>query len=108
VITGEDYIADLRKKAKESKVYQKHQLIGLQVAEILNDNKHKALYIKLAKEKNTDRLLEVARAVAERANIKNPGAYFMRIITSNEVESKYKKDNNNTKSKRGKNSKIKN
>lgn len=108
MITGDDYIANLKKKAKESRVYQKHQLVGLQIAEILNDNRHKALYIKLAKEKDQDKLIGLARSVAERKNIKNLGAYFMRIITSDETRSKLKKNNHSPKSKRNKDFKGKN
>ncbi len=75
------YLEELKKRSKESRVYRKHQLTGLLIAEILQDEKHKALYIKLAKADNGDRLLGLAKDVAERKNIKNKGAYFMRLVT---------------------------
>ncbi len=71
------YIKLLKKWGKESRVYKKHQLIGLRMTEILGDEKHKSLYIKLAKTGNSDKLLRLAKDVAERKNVKNKGAYFM-------------------------------
>ena len=46
----EKYVAELKRRGKESHVYKKYQLIGLEISQILGDEKHKALYIKLAKE----------------------------------------------------------
>ena len=76
----EKYIAELGRRAKESHIYRNYQLTGLEIADILHDRPHKALYIKLAKEGNARRLLAVAKDVAERTGIKNPGAYFMKMI----------------------------
>jgi hypothetical protein len=76
------YLQELKRRAKESHVYRNYQLIGLQIAEILGDEKHKALYIKLAKERNPSDLLRAAKEVADRKHIKNKGAYFMRVISS--------------------------
>jgi hypothetical protein len=76
------YLEELARRSKESRVYRKYQLTGLLIAEILHDEKHKSLYIKLAKTGNGDRLLALAKDVAERKNIKNKGAYFMRIATN--------------------------
>jgi hypothetical protein len=78
---ADDYMKKLRQRGKESHVYRKYQLLGLEISQVLSDEKHKALYIKLAKEGNADRLLGVAKDVAERKGIKNKGAYFMRVIT---------------------------
>ena len=75
-----DYMAEMKRRAKESRVYQKHQSVGLALAEILNDSKHKALYIRLAKNISEQKLIPLAKSVAERKNIKNPGAYFMRLL----------------------------
>ena len=80
VRTNNDYLDKLRRRAKESHVYKKYQLIGLEISQILNDEKHKSLYIKLAKEKG-DNLLCVAKEVAEKKNVKNRGAYFMAVLT---------------------------
>ncbi len=75
-----DYRELLKKRAKESKVYAPHQLTGLLLAEILKDEEHKSLYIKLAKKHGADKLMKLAKSVAERKNVKNMGAYFMRLL----------------------------
>lgn len=80
VVNGNNYLKELRRRAKESHVYKKYQLIGLEISQILNDEKHKSLYIKLAKERNADRLLRLAKEIAERKNVKNKGAYFMKLL----------------------------
>jgi len=77
--TGE-YLKELAKRAKESHVYKKHQLVGLEIAEILGDEEHKSLYIKLAKNGDPDTLRRLAKTVAEGRNIKNKGAYFMSLL----------------------------
>jgi len=79
-----DYRELLKKRAKESKVYTSHQLTGLLLAEILKDEGHKSLYIKLAKEHGSDKLIKLAKSVAERKNVKNMGAYFMRLLETYE------------------------
>ena len=76
----EKYLAELKRRAKESHVYRKYQLMGLEIAQILGDEKHKSLYIKLAKNGNPDRLMAIAKDVADRSGIKNKGAYFMAVI----------------------------
>ena len=80
--TSEDknYLETLKERAKTSRVYKKYQLIGLLIAQLLNDDKHKSLYIKLAKKYNSDDLLRIAKDVSERKNIKNKGAYFMKVL----------------------------
>ncbi|MDO8537189.1 MAG: hypothetical protein Q7R94_03005, partial [bacterium] len=75
-----DYLKKLRKRAEKSHVYKKYQLIGLEIAQILGDKNHKSLYIKLAKERGSERLLRLAKEVAERPGVKNKGAYFMSMI----------------------------
>ncbi len=73
-----NYLEKLRDRAKQSKVYRKFQLEGLEIAKILGDEKHKALYIKLAKEHDTHFLRRLAEDVAERGEtVRNKGAYFM-------------------------------
>ena len=76
------YLAELKRRSKESHVYRNFQLIGLEIADILHDRAHKALYIKLAKEGDVRRLLAIAKDVAERKEVKNHGAYFMRVVTA--------------------------
>lgn len=74
------YLKTLKSRRGTSKAYKRHQLIGLEVAEILNDLRHKSLYIKLAKEKNPDEIYRLAKEVASRQDVVNPGAYFMRLL----------------------------
>lgn len=75
------YIEKLKKRAKESRVYKKYQLIGLEIAQALGDEKHKSLYIKLAKEGNAEKLLRLAKEIGERKGVRNKGAYFMSTLT---------------------------
>jgi hypothetical protein len=78
--TRERYIEELKRRGETSHVYKKYQLTGLQIADILEDPKHKALYIKLAKERDSEKLLVMAKSVAENKNVKNKGAYFMTVL----------------------------
>jgi hypothetical protein len=80
ITTRERYMEELARRAKESHIYKKYQLTGLQIADILEDRKHKALYIKLAKERDPEQLLAMAKSVAENKNVKNKGAYFMVVL----------------------------
>lgn len=75
-----DYINKLKERGKTSHVYKQFQDIGLQLAEILGDAKHKALYIKLAKQHDESILLSIAKDVADRKGIANKGAYFMKVL----------------------------
>lgn len=75
-----NYLETLKERGKQSRVYKKYQLIGLEIAQALNDEKHKSLYIKLAKKHPGDHLLSIAKDVSERKKIKNKGAYFMKVL----------------------------
>ncbi len=77
----EEYLEEIRRRGKKSKVYKEHQLVGLLLAEILEDEEHKSLYMRLAKEHEADFLFKLAKSVAERKRVKKKGAYFMRILT---------------------------
>lgn len=77
-----EYVKLLKKRRRESRVYREYQLAGLEIAEILGDRGHAALYIKLAKERNGRELLRLAKEIAEKKEVKNRGAYFMRIVTA--------------------------
>lgn len=68
------------KRKKESRVYEKHQLVGLEIAELLGDFPHKALYIKMAKKRDPEELLRLAKDVAGRERVRKRGAYFMRLV----------------------------
>jgi len=74
------YFDELKKRARESRVYSEHQLVGLMLAEILEDEGHKSLYIKLAKKYDSDMLLRLAKDIADRPKVKNRGAYFMKML----------------------------
>ncbi len=78
---GKGYLEKLARRRKESRVYRNFQLDGLEISQILHDESHKSLYIKLAKEGNAKELRRAAREIAEHKNIKNKGAYFMWYIT---------------------------
>ncbi len=81
--TSDKYFEALKERSKKSRIHRSYQLIGLSLAEILNDSKHKALYIKLAKNHNPGKLLRIAKTVAEKSNIRNKGAYFMKVLYDN-------------------------
>lgn len=78
---GKDYLKTLKERAQKSHVYKKYQFTGLLIAQLLNDEKHKSLYMKLAKKHPGDHLLSIAKDVAERKKIENKGAYFMKVLT---------------------------
>lgn len=77
---GEGYLDKIKTRRKDARVSKPYQLIGLLIADILEDRKHKALYIKLAKEKNSIELLRLAKEVQDTKGVKNKGAYFMSIL----------------------------
>ena len=77
----EKYLKELKRRGTESHVYRKYQLLGLEISQILQDEKHKALYIKLAKDMDGDQLMAIAKDVAERTNVKSKGAYFMSVLS---------------------------
>lgn len=83
-----EYLATLNERKKTSKVYTPYQMLGLELAEILEDEKHKSLYIKLAKTRDNRTLIELAKDIAARKNIKNKGAYFMRMIQTRDKQGK--------------------
>ena len=81
----EDYLKELKERGKASRVYREYQLVGLMVSQVLDDEKHKSLYIKLAREYGSEKMLQLAKSVAERKRVKNKGAYFMKML---EIEEK--------------------
>jgi hypothetical protein len=88
------YLEKLSIRKRKSRAYRKYQLIGLEMAEVLGDRKHKALYIKLAKERDAELLLALAKQVAERKEVVNKGAYFMKCIARKAPKSKHQIPNN--------------
>lgn len=91
-----DYFEELKKRAKESHVYRKYQLFGLEIAEILEDKKHKSLYIKLAKENNPEALLSLAKTIAQNKNIANRGAYFMKVLSEEKKKNSIRNERKNS------------
>lgn len=75
-----EYIKRLKDKRRARRVTEPHQFTGLAIAETLHDEAHKSLYIKLAKQHGGEWLLALAKDVAERKNVKNKGAYFMKLV----------------------------
>lgn len=71
-----------------SREFQKY---GYELAEELNDLKHKALYIKLAKELPRAILEEARNFVKDASNVKNPAKLFMWRLTQLKKEKKKKK-----------------
>ena len=77
---SKSYLKEIKERVKKTRVYKKFQATGLLIAEILNDAKHKSLYIKLAKEYNERELISLAKGIAENKKIAKKGAYFMRML----------------------------
>lgn len=75
-----NYIETLAKRKKTTHVFKDFQHIGLVIAQMLGDDKHKTLYIKLAKFANKQTLMSLAKDVAERSAVSNKGAYFVKIL----------------------------
>lgn len=78
---SQTYLSTIAQRRKETHIHREFQFIGLEVAQLLGDLSHKALYIKLAKIHGKDKILPLARDVADRRNIRNKGAYFMKVLT---------------------------
>ena len=78
--TSKNYLQILKDRAKQSRVYQPHQMTGLNLAEILEDSEHKSLYMRLAKLYDNEELIQLAKRIAELKNVKNRGGYFMRML----------------------------
>jgi len=80
-VFDQSFLEELKDRKKKSKAYSLHQLLGLEVAQLLNDEAHKSLYIRLVKKHPGIDLLALAKDVATRKNVSNKGAYFMTVIT---------------------------
>lgn len=78
----------LKERGEDKRVTKSYQMTGLNISQILNDPDHKALYIKLAKEYNGQKLMELAKDVADRENVNKPGAYFMKLFQKKKDELK--------------------
>lgn len=81
-INSNSYLKGLSKR-NTGHITRDFQLLGLEIADILGDRKHKALYIKYAKQYSPQKLMTLAKSVAQRHNVKNPAAYFMKLVHTN-------------------------
>jgi len=76
------YLETLAKRRKDTRAYSRHQALGAELGEILRDTAHTALYIKLAMQFDDAVLRTLAKRIAEKKEVKNKGAYFMRVLYS--------------------------
>jgi len=84
----EKYLESLKTRAKESRIYESHQSVGLDLTEILRDYNHKSLYMKLAKQYDNASLLQLAAGIAEKKEVSNRGAYFMTALKMSNLPKK--------------------
>jgi hypothetical protein len=77
-MSKEDFIRLKGKIAKPDRnVSQEYQIFGCELAEKLGDIKHKALYIKMAKEKPREILMQALQFVLDYPNAQSKGKLFM-------------------------------
>lgn len=86
-----NYLETLKERGRKSKIYSSHQLTGLALSRILDDEKHKSLYMKMAKEYDSQALIRLAKNVAEKRRVINMGAYFMRMLQKEKGKMKKEK-----------------
>lgn len=79
VLDRDRYLHELAARRSRSRVRTRHQLIGLLIAEILQDRPHKSLYMRMAKDGDPDLLMGLAKDIASRPDVDHPGAYFMAV-----------------------------
>jgi hypothetical protein len=80
-----DYLKTISERKKQSHVSKDFQHIGLVIAQTLGDEKHKALYIKLAKTVSKQILMQIAKDISQRSNVYRKGAYFMKLLKEKEI-----------------------
>lgn len=83
-------VSDILKKfnpTEDKFISREFQQFGIYLAEQLNDYKHKALYIKLAKTTHRS-ILEKSLSFVKDSNAKNKGALFMWKLKQLKDESK--------------------
>ena len=72
-----DILADRSSKTAKRNISQEYQDYGIRLAQALNDEKHKSLYIKLAKEKPRNHLENAKEFVLDYYGAKNKARIFM-------------------------------
>ncbi|MEK9170449.1 MAG: hypothetical protein AAB674_02270 [Patescibacteria group bacterium] len=80
-----DYLKLLQQRAKESRIYKPCQSTGLAIMDLLMDLEHKSLYMRLAKQYDNGELLQLAKDVSERKDVKSKGAYFMGALRKGNI-----------------------
>lgn len=93
-IKGFSGVGDVLKgfKVKEDKyISREFQQYGYELAEELNDLKHKGLYMKLAKETSRILMEEARSFIKDANNVKSPGKLFMWKLKQLKDEKKNKK-----------------
>lgn len=70
-------IGKLERKKESHRISQEFQDFGVRLAELLGDNSHKSLYIKLAKEKPRKALEDALSYVSDYSSARNKGRLFM-------------------------------
>ena len=80
-VNKSNYLDELKKRGARARVTRDFQFLGLEIAAALKDLAHKSLYIKYAKRYDPQKLLSLAKDIAQRRDIKNPGAYFMKVVS---------------------------
>lgn len=86
----DDYTVE---KEKQRRISQEFQDYAYRLALELDDEKHKSLYMKLAKEKDRGLLEEAKSFVKGASDVENKGALFMWKLKQLEQERKKKKEN---------------
>jgi hypothetical protein len=89
----QDIVKKKQLQQGKKNVTQEFQDLGLRIAERLNDMKHKALYIKMAKEKDRKILVHALRYVLDYPNPQKPAKIFMWKVKQLEEELKKEKEN---------------
>jgi hypothetical protein len=92
MLQKDEYLKTLSERKRKTRVFRDFQHTGLVIAALLNDQKHKALYIKLAKKIDKETLINIAKDVSSRKNISNKGAYFMELIKQKGLLEKLKNE----------------
>lgn len=82
MLSASEYLNKLTERRGTSRVYTKHQAMGVRIAELLEDTEHTGLYIKLVRDLPRVPLLGYATDIASRRAVKNKGAYFMRVLAA--------------------------
>lgn len=90
-------MATIKQRSLTSKAYKDYQAAGVDVAELLNDRKHKALYIRLAKLHGSNKIRNLAKEVCDKPGVLNRGAYLMRLLQLEKENTKNNSNQNKTK-----------